>query len=492
MTAAGRYRAGDPLTPPSAAKTALHSITERAGAGLDTEIRALDRAIHTILDTIAAPLLARHDLGYDTAGSLLCAAGDNPDRPATQASFAALCGTSPVPVSSGRTNRHRLNRAGDRQANAALWRIVIVRLQADTPTIDHLKRPVTAGNSERDAIRCLNRYRPRALQRHPNHRDHHPTTIRNRCLTPRGASDLCACRDLADRAGKPRMVPRPRRPLLATKHGAGIAVLSADEIVDVFAEVAACGVRPSGFLDEFEGTLDLFVVVGVGGRPTMVDQELEPERSSIQEQKPGAVGPESERTPSYEDLDGQRAVTVVRHPLVLLLASKGDGEGLVVGQVGPRIGRTDAVCEVDQTIRAVWLAREVHVDLKVVAHGQVAAELLDDLAARIVEMLLFNRFAAARPTVDIETATANPAVNRSVRDSLTARLLSADVEPVELAPLGTARPTRTRASLLRRREHRAAVRVSPYEPVRERAGGRVSKGAIGGQLRVLALPRHAR
>ena len=163
MTAAGRYRAGDPLTPTSAAKTALHSIARR-GAGLDTEIRALDRAIHTILDTIAAPLLARHDLGYETAGSLLCAAGDNPDRPATQASFAALCGTSPVPVSSGRTNRHRLNRAGDRQANAALWRIVIVRLPSrHAPTIDHLERPVTAGNSKRDAIRCLNRYLAREL-----------------------------------------------------------------------------------------------------------------------------------------------------------------------------------------------------------------------------------------------------------------------------------------------------------------------------------------
>jgi len=163
MTVAGRYRAGDPLTPTSAAKTALHSIARR-WAALDTEIRALDRAIKTILDTIAAPLLARHGVGYETAGSLLCAAGDNPDRLATEASFAALCGTSPVPVSSGRTNRHRLNRAGDRQANAALWRIVIVRLRSrHTPTIDYLERRVTAGNSKRDAIRCLNRYLAREL-----------------------------------------------------------------------------------------------------------------------------------------------------------------------------------------------------------------------------------------------------------------------------------------------------------------------------------------
>jgi transposase len=118
----------------------------------------------TILDAIAAPLLARHGVGYETAGSLLCAAGDNPDRLATEASFAALCGTSPVPVSSGRTNRHRLNRAGDRHANAALWRIVIIRLRSrHAPTIDYLERRITAGNSKRDAIRCLKRYLAREL-----------------------------------------------------------------------------------------------------------------------------------------------------------------------------------------------------------------------------------------------------------------------------------------------------------------------------------------
>jgi transposase len=142
---------------------ALHSIARR-WAALDTEIRALDRDIKTILDTIAAPLLARHGVGYETAGSLLCAAGDNPDRLATEASFAALCGTSLVAVSSGRSHRHRLNRPGDRQANAALWRIVIVRLRSrHTPTTDYLERRVTAGNSKRDAIRCLKRYLAREL-----------------------------------------------------------------------------------------------------------------------------------------------------------------------------------------------------------------------------------------------------------------------------------------------------------------------------------------
>jgi transposase len=163
MTLAGRYRAADPLTPTGAATTALPAIARR-WAALDTENRTRDRDIKTILDSIAAPLLARHGVGYETAGCLLCAAGDNPDRPATEASFAALCGTSPVPVSSGRTNRHRLNRAGDRQANAALWRIVIVRLPSrHPPTIDYLQRRVTAGNSKHDAIRCPKRYLAREL-----------------------------------------------------------------------------------------------------------------------------------------------------------------------------------------------------------------------------------------------------------------------------------------------------------------------------------------
>ena len=67
-------------------------------------------------------------------------------------------------MSSGRTNRHRLNRAGDRQANAALWRIVIVRLRNQhAPTITYLDRRVSAGNSKRDAIRCLKRYLAREL-----------------------------------------------------------------------------------------------------------------------------------------------------------------------------------------------------------------------------------------------------------------------------------------------------------------------------------------
>jgi transposase len=158
VAVASRYRPGDPLTPTGGAKRALVTIARR-WSSLDTEIRDLDQAIRTILDTIATPLLARHGVGYDTAGVLLCTAGDNPDRLATEASFASLCGTAPVPISTGNTQRRRLNRAGDRNANSALWTIVMVRLRSrHAPTIAYLERRLTEGHSKRDAIRCLKRF----------------------------------------------------------------------------------------------------------------------------------------------------------------------------------------------------------------------------------------------------------------------------------------------------------------------------------------------
>jgi transposase len=158
VAVASRYRPGDPLTPTGGAKRAMVSIARR-WSSLDTEIRELDRAIRTILDTIAAPLLARHGVGYETAGALLCTAGDNPDRLATEASFASLCGTAPVPISTSNSNRRRLNRAGDRNANSALWTIVMVRLRSrHAPTVAYLERRVTEGHSKRDAIRCLKRF----------------------------------------------------------------------------------------------------------------------------------------------------------------------------------------------------------------------------------------------------------------------------------------------------------------------------------------------
>ena len=165
MTVAGALPARRSAHPHRRGQDARCVPSPGAGLALDTEIRDLDRAIKTILDTIAAPLLARHGVGYETAGALLCTAGDNPERLATEASFAALCGTvTGARSSSGKPNRHRLNRAGDRNANSALWTIVMVRLRSrHAPTIAYLERRITEGHSKRDAIRCLKRFVAREI-----------------------------------------------------------------------------------------------------------------------------------------------------------------------------------------------------------------------------------------------------------------------------------------------------------------------------------------
>jgi transposase len=160
---AARFRPGDPLTSTGGTKRALVAIARR-WLTLDAEITELDHAIKQILDTIARPLLAHHGVGYETAGALLCTAGDNPERLRTESSFAALCGTAPVPVSTGNSQRRRLNRAGDRRANSALWTVVMVRLRSrHAPTVAYLERRVREGHSKRDAIRCLKRFAAREL-----------------------------------------------------------------------------------------------------------------------------------------------------------------------------------------------------------------------------------------------------------------------------------------------------------------------------------------
>jgi transposase len=93
----------------------------------------------------------------ETAGQLLVTAGDNRDRLRSEASFARLCGAAPIPVSSGRTDRHRLHRGGDRQANSALWRIALVRMGCHQPTKDYVARRTAEGKTttKTEIMRCL-------------------------------------------------------------------------------------------------------------------------------------------------------------------------------------------------------------------------------------------------------------------------------------------------------------------------------------------------
>jgi transposase len=132
-------------------------------ATLDDEIANLDAHIKTILDAIAPELLAVHGVSYETAGQLLVTAGDNPERLRRERSFAALCGATPVKASSGKTKRHRLNRGGDRNANAALWSIVLTRMVRHEPTRAYVERRTTEGLSRPEIMRCLKRYVAREL-----------------------------------------------------------------------------------------------------------------------------------------------------------------------------------------------------------------------------------------------------------------------------------------------------------------------------------------
>jgi transposase len=130
---------------------------------LTEEIEDLKTQIADAVEQAAPGLLEVQGVGPDSAAALLIAAGDNPQRMAHEASYAALCGVSPIEASSGLTHRRRLNRGGDRQANAALYRVVLSRLRWDQRTQDYLHRRMTEGRTRREAIRCLKRYVAREL-----------------------------------------------------------------------------------------------------------------------------------------------------------------------------------------------------------------------------------------------------------------------------------------------------------------------------------------
>jgi transposase len=150
-------RPGRLVDPTAATQQALASIAARIER-LDNELAALDDDLHSLLTPLAPTLLALMGVGLDVAGQLLATAGDNPHRLRHEAAFAHLCGAAPIPASSGKTTRHRLNRGGDRAANAALYRIVICRLRWDPATRAYLERRTKQGRTKPEIIRCLKRY----------------------------------------------------------------------------------------------------------------------------------------------------------------------------------------------------------------------------------------------------------------------------------------------------------------------------------------------
>jgi transposase len=150
-------RPGALVTPTAAAKYALRSLARRYRQ-LTREIEGLEAEIDRITSETAPTLVGTFGIGPDIAATLLVTAGSNPERLRSEAAFAALCGVSPIPASSGKTNRHRLNRGGDRQANAALHRVVVVRLRHDQRTKAYMQRRTGEGMSKAEVIRCLKPY----------------------------------------------------------------------------------------------------------------------------------------------------------------------------------------------------------------------------------------------------------------------------------------------------------------------------------------------
>ena len=153
---------GDPVR--HATKTAIVTLARRVQT-INREIAVLDRHLDMLVRTTAPRLLEVYGVGIDTAAILLVAAGDNAGRIRNEAAWAHLCGVAPIPAGSAKTNkRRRLNPGGNRQANHALWRIVLTRLgQGEPRTVAYMQRRLAAGRTKPEIIRSLKRYVAREI-----------------------------------------------------------------------------------------------------------------------------------------------------------------------------------------------------------------------------------------------------------------------------------------------------------------------------------------
>src|SRR5262249_5611766 len=159
----GSREGADPVV--AATKTALRILGRRVLA-LDEEKAGIAALLPGLVTQPAPQLLAVFGVGAGTAAALLVTAGDNPGRLRSEAAWAHLCGTAPIPASSGKVTRYRLNRGGDRQANSALWGIVITRLGNHPPTRAYMAPPPAQGPSQPEVIRVLKRYVAREVYHH--------------------------------------------------------------------------------------------------------------------------------------------------------------------------------------------------------------------------------------------------------------------------------------------------------------------------------------
>jgi transposase len=154
------------MADPGVAMRHVLGALARRWLDLHEEIKVHGTLLKKLTKAAAPDLVAAFGIGPDIAAELLVTAGDNTDRIRSEAALAKMCGVCPIPASSGKTNgRHRLNRGGNRQANAALYRAVVVRMRWHPPTIAYVQRRTTEGLSKREIIRCLKRYVAREIYR---------------------------------------------------------------------------------------------------------------------------------------------------------------------------------------------------------------------------------------------------------------------------------------------------------------------------------------
>jgi transposase len=150
-------------TPMLQTLTATLRLLAKRWLALAEELNTLDAMLDRLTSQHAGRLRERFGVGPQTAAVLVAVAGDNPERLKSEAALAALCGTSPLQASSGKTVRHRLNRGGDRSANNALWTIAMVRMRSDPRTREYVDRRTKEGMSNKEIHRCLKRYIVREL-----------------------------------------------------------------------------------------------------------------------------------------------------------------------------------------------------------------------------------------------------------------------------------------------------------------------------------------
>ena len=155
---------GELELPSQSARLALRSLARRIQT-LDEEIDALDKQLERLVRDAAPRTTALLGISTGHAGQLLVSAGQNIERLRGESSFAALCGAGPIPASSGKTSRHRLNYGGDRDANRALHLIAVCRLRYCPRTRAYAKRRSAQGKTKPEIIRCLKRYIARQTYR---------------------------------------------------------------------------------------------------------------------------------------------------------------------------------------------------------------------------------------------------------------------------------------------------------------------------------------